>query len=140
MTPTPTTTKAPPEVAWANACQKASEAWIKAQPTPIVVYSTKGLFDDTPDLEQPVYRYSEGVCGFGWIIVRDGRSSFARWLKARNIGTQSGYYGGRMVSSSDLVPEDRASQSYDRKCQAVWAAAEALREAGINVETVTRLD
>lgn len=140
MTPTPTTTKALPEVAWANACQKASEAWLQAKPKPMIVYSTKGLFDDTPDPKQPVYFHSEGVCGFGWIIVKDGRSSFARWLKKHDIGTQSAYYGGRMVSSSDLVPEDRASQSYERKCQAVWAAADALREAGITVETVTRLD
>lgn len=128
------------ETLWTKATKKAREAWIEAQPAPILIYTPKGLFDDTPNIEEPMYVHSEGVCGFGWIIVKDGRTAFARWLAKHDIGTTSAYYGGRMVSSYDLVPEDRKSQSYDRKCAAVYAAVRVLNEAGIQAEAVTRMD
>lgn len=137
MTPTPTATL---EAAWAEAQEQARQAWIAAKPSPMIVYSPKGLFDDTPDLEQPVYYETEGVCGFGWIIVEDGRSRLAKWLAKQNIGTQSAYYGGRMVSSTNLVPEDRASQSLARKEAAVYAAAEVLQQAGFRVRALSRID
>lgn len=137
MTPTPTTTL---EAAWAEAQEQARQAWIAAKPSPMIVYSPKGLFDDTPDLEQPVYCEAEGVCGFGWIIVEDGRSRLAKWLAKQNIGTQSAYYGGRMVSSTNLVPEDRGSQSLARKEAAVYAAAEVLQQAGFRVKALSRID
>lgn len=128
------------ETLWAEACDKAQDAWIKAKPTPIVVYTPKGLFDDTPDLEQPVYYEAEGVCGFGWIVVKDSRTRFARWLAKHDIGTKSSYYGGRLISSCDLVPADRQSQSYDRKAVAVEAGAGILRQYGIDCYAMSRLD
>lgn len=129
-----------PEKVWAEACEAATVAWKATEPTPIVVYTPKGLFDDTPDLEKPVYHHSEGVCGFGWIVIEDGRTSFARWLKKHDIGNQSAYYGGRVVWSSYLVPEDRASQSLARKEAAVRAAVEVLRKAGIQAHAMSRMD
>lgn len=137
MTPTPTATL---EAAWAEAQEQARQAWIAAKPSPIMIYSPKGLFDDTPDLKQPVYYEAEGVCGFGWIIVEDGRSRLAKWLAKQDIGTQSAYYGGRMVSSTNLVPEDQASQSLARKEAAVYAAAKVLQEAGFRVRALSRID
>ena len=89
------------------------------------------------ELEHFVSAQSDGV---GIRVVKDGRTAFARWLAKHDIGTTSAYYGGRMVSSYDLVPEDRKSQSYDRKCAAVYAAVRVLNEAGIQAEAVTRLD
>lgn len=138
MTPTKANTGF--ETLWAEASEKATEAWIGAEPTPILVYTPKGLFDDTPDTEKPMYVHSEGLCGFAWLVVKDGRTSFARWLAKNDIGSQSAYYGGRIIHPSDMVNADRKSQSHERKCQAMFVAAKVFRDAGINVEVIERLD
>lgn len=124
---------------WARACAEASRAWHETVPTPILVGTTKGLFDDSFDETQPVYHVSEGVCGFASLIIRPANSSFAHWLKA-NARTSKHYGGGLSVWSSSLVPEDARSQSYDRKVAAVRAAVAVLREAGVKASCWERLD
>lgn len=122
---------------WEEAVSESSKAWHEAVPTPMLVGTAKSLFDDSFDLTKPVYRVDEGVCGFGWIEI-DGRSGLARFLKSKGIGRQgSGKY---RVSSWELVPEDRRSQSYTRKEAAVHAGAKVLREAGVKAYGVARLD
>lgn len=124
---------------WARAVSAGIEAWHSAIPTPMLVGTAKGLFDDSFDESKPVYHVSEGVCGFASLVVRPANSSFAHWLKA-NVRTNKHYGGGLAVSSSSIVPEDIRSQSYERKVAAIRAVANVLREAGIKASCWDRLD
>jgi hypothetical protein len=122
---------------WEEVQEQSTKAWHEAAPTPMIVYTPKGLFDDTPDPTQPVYRVDEGVCGFGWIEL-DGRSGLARWLKSKGIGRQGD--SKYRVSSWEIVSADRMSQSYTRKDAAVRAGAKVLRDLGVKAYGMARLD
>lgn len=115
---------------WRRACEAANKAWHEAVPAAMIV---------TDDLSGQQWHVSEGVCGFASLIVRPGNSSFAHWLKS-NTRTYKHHYGGLAVWSSEMVAEDRASQSYDRKSAAVRAAVAVLQEAGIKASSDCRLD
>lgn len=124
---------------WSRAVQAGIKAWHEAIPTPMLVGTAKGLFDDSFDETKPVYHVSEGLCGFASLVVKPANSSFAHWLKA-NVRTSKHYGGGLSVWSSVIVPEDARSQSYERKDAAMRAVAEVLREAGIKASCWSRLD
>lgn len=113
---------------WAKACEAARVAWHDAVPTPMVV--TDGVSR---------WHVSEGVCGFSSLIIKPANSAFANWLKA-NTRTSKHYHGGLSVWSSVIVPEDAASQSYDRKAAAMSAAAAVLSAEGIKAYAESRLD
>lgn len=115
---------------WARACESAREAWNNASPTPMVVTDTRS---------GQKWHVSEGVCGFASLVVKPANSSFALWLK-KNANTSRHYDGGLSVWSSVVVPEDAASQSYERKVAAMRAAAKVLTDAGVRARVWSRLD
>lgn len=120
-----------------EAQEAARSAWDSAVPIPMIVYTTKGL-SDVPDLTKPVYRVDEGVCGFAWLEM-DGRTGLAKYLKKLGIGRKQ-TTGGYVISSWELVPADRQSQSFQRKDSAVRAAAEVFQRHGLKARPVSRLD
>ena len=75
----------------------------------------------------------DGPCGFAWITVRPGNSSFARWLKKQGLGHRA-YYGGWEVPVHDY------GQSYERKSVHAAHAARVLRDAGIQATPRSNLD
>lgn len=75
----------------------------------------------------------DGVCGFAWVNVRPGNSSFARWLK-KERGATSGYYGGVNYRVGGY------GQSYTRKSAFADSFAAVLTEAGITAYSEGRLD
>lgn len=77
---------------------------------------------------------SEGLCGFAWVNVRNGNSSFCRWLKAERHGRRDSYLGGVSVWVS------RFGQSFERKRVGAAAFAAVLQSYGIECFADWRLD
>lgn len=85
--------------------------------------------------DQPVV---DGVCGFAWVNIRPGNSSFARWLKKENLARTDSYNGGVTIWISAW------GQSYERKMAHAEALAESLKSnpllAGAKIYASGRLD
>ena len=75
----------------------------------------------------------DGVCGFAWVNIRPGNSSFARYLK-KERGATKGYGGGVNYRVYGY------GQSYTRKAAFADAFAGVLSEAGIAAYSEGRLD
>ena len=81
------------------------------------------------------YEVPEGVCGFAWVIVKPGNSSFAIWLKKNGYAKTDSYYGGVNIWISNF------NQSYERKSACANALAQVLRdELNIKAWPGSRLD
>lgn len=85
------------------------------------------------DQTKQTWYVSEGVCGFAWVNITPGTSSFARWLSKNDLAHKS-YYGGVDVWIGDF------GQSMDRKSACASAMAEVFREAGIEARSMSRMD
>jgi hypothetical protein len=81
-----------------------------------------------------VWSVADGMCGFAWINVKPATSSFARYLKSRNIARKDSYYGGVSIWVHDF------GQSHARKVAYANAFARVLNEHGFNAIPMNRLD
>jgi hypothetical protein len=119
---------------WAEACQAFSKAHAEAGVQKFLVGDAIGLSDQI-DYSKKVY-VMDGLCGFAWVNVGDGRSSFARWLKENNYANKD-YYGGYQIWSSRFGSD---GQSIERKEAGCEAAAEVFRAYGLKAYVGSRLD
>lgn len=101
-----------------------------------VVEHTNPLNDNSP-IKRAYAPTAGGVCGFSWTVIRDGRTSFAKWLVKNNKGKQSEYYGGVIVWGEDTK---YSGQSMSTKESYTNAFARVLEEAGIKLQTYSRMD
>ena len=109
------------------------EAANKAVVAPMIVQEHTNMMDDTSPVAKSYY-VPDGVCGFAWLVVRPGNSSFAHWLK-KTKGGRKEYYGGVAVSIHDY------NQSMQRKEAHASAMAKYLREVlAINIYSQSRMD
>lgn len=94
------------------------EAADRTVPTPFVVERYGTIWD--------------GACGFAWIELADGRTSFARWLVEQGIAhfTRPGV---RLYSKAE-------TQSLDKKLAYAEAYGEVLRSNGMECTIGSRLD
>lgn len=101
-------------------------------PTPMIVAGTS--FDERGRPVTTVYPpVMDGACGFAWVKVRPGTSSFARWLvKAGHA--RAAYGGGVEVWVSYF------NQSVARKEAYAEAFAKVLNDAGVHAFAGSRLD
>jgi hypothetical protein len=77
----------------------------------------------------------EGLCGFAWVKVTPGNSSFAKWLLKQKIVSGGAYGGGVDIWVSAF------GQSYERKDAYAQAMAKVLvEELGIKAYAQSRLD
>lgn len=158
-----TATKTSPQTKWSSALSTAtSEAYLTGlahKPTPMVVYTPKGLFDNTPDLTQPVYHVPAGPCGFAWVNLKakkgpEGKEArqFLNWLLGRTkpvspdttptahpgfrLPDKKSYYGGYDIWVSGF------DQSVECKAAAARVLAKSLEEAvpGLIAWPMDRLD
>jgi hypothetical protein len=75
-----------------------------------------------------------GVCGFAWVKVRNGNSSFAKWLTKNKLARKS-YYGGVEISIS------AHGQSMERKEAHAREMARILQEKlGVEAYADSRMD
>lgn len=105
----------------------------KARPTPMTVVVRENPFDDNSPIVKRYAPVMDGVCGFGWVNVRPGNSSFANWLRKTNRG-RNAYHGGVDIWVREF------NQSYERKIAYARAFAGVLTEAGITAYGTGRLD
>ena len=122
---------------WEKIYNEANAAGMEAgsahTPTPMIVGHETSFMSGKIDYSRPTHQINEGVCGFAWVIVKDGRSSFARWLKKENHGRKH-YYGGTCISPRGF------GQSMERKEAWANAFADVLKLHGIDCYVDSRMD
>lgn len=109
--------------------QLAAQACV---PRPMVVQQHANPGDDGSRVVKE-WDVPDGVCGFAWVVVNPGNSSFALWLK-KHKGAHRHYYGGVAVSVRDY------GQSLERKSAYADAFATVLQGAGIKARADSRMD
>lgn len=99
----------------------------------MIVGSAIGL-SNTIDPSQPIYHVPQGVCGFAWVNIRPGNSSFARWCTKNSKGRPNSYEGGVNVWVHQFGQSMECKEAYAR------AFAAVLTEAGIKAYAGSRMD
>ena len=102
-------------------------------PVPMVVQEHENMMDDSSPVVKQYY-VADGVCGFAWINVRNGNSSFCRWLKKTEKGHTDSYYGGVSIWVHDF------GQSMTRKQSYAHAFTRVLNDNGIKARSMSRMD
>lgn len=103
-----------------------------APPEPMIVAGT-GL-DERGRVVTTIYPpVLDGVCGFAWVTIRPGTSSFAKWL-VKNGHARAAYGGGVQVWVSYF------NQSMAKKETYASAFADTLEAAGIKAYAGSRMD
>ena len=77
---------------WSEAVKVAERAMQKCTPTPMIVAQHANPLDDNSEVTKSYY-VPQGLCGFAWVNVSPGNSSFANWLKKQGHARKS-YRGG----------------------------------------------
>lgn len=103
-----------------------------AKCVPMIVRNDSILINGKP-LEGGPWTVPDGPCGFAWVNVKPGTSSFARYLSKNGLA-RSSYYGGVDIWISDF------EQSVTRKEACASAMAKIFAEAGIRASAMSRLD
>jgi len=75
----------------------------------------------------------DGLCGLAYIVVKDARKGFAKWLKSKNIGYQC-YKGGWEVFAATR------DQSFEKAKAYAETFEKILRQNGVECYSVSRLD
>jgi hypothetical protein len=119
---------------WDAADAKGRAAADEVVPVPMVVGTPTTPLGNDIDFSQRTYFVSEGVCGFAWVKVRPGTSSFARWLVRTGKSRGKAYHGGVDIWIGDF------GQSMQRKEAYARAMAQVFTEAGIKAYAQSRLD
>lgn len=101
--------------------------------TPVNMMASLVGGDSAMDTSKPIYHVPSGVCGFAWVNVNPGNSSFARWLIKTNRA-YSHYRGGVNIRISAY------DQSMEKKAAHAGAMANVLRDAGIKAYSMSRED
>ena len=120
---------------WSEACAAFAVAYQAAGTQKFLVGDAIGLSDQI-DYSKKVY-VMDGLCGFAWVNVGDGRSSFARWLKENGYANKD-YYGGYQIWASRFGGD--TSQSVERKEAGCMAAAKVFESYGLKAYVSSRLD
>lgn len=125
------------EVLWNSADaagqQAAQDLLGSGKLVPMIVEQHTNMMDDSSPVEKSWF-IPEGPCGFAWVVVKPGNSSFALWCKKHQRASPH-YYGGMNVK---WVHE--YGQSVQLKEAYARAFAGVLVEAGIKAYAGSRLD
>jgi hypothetical protein len=99
----------------------------------MVVSEHANPLNDASAVKQSWY-VSEGACGFAWVNVSPGNSSFAKWLVKNKLASKA-YHGGVDIWIS------AHGQSIERKEAHAREMARVLKEKlGIKAYAGSRLD
>jgi hypothetical protein len=132
-----TTTKSTQEAEWRTLYNSALEAGQAAGASfdcqPMIVGSPTTALGSDIDYTKETYFVPDGPCGFAWINICPGTSSFARWLVKNGVARKA-YDGGVNINIRKF------GQSMERKEACARAATEIFRAAGITAYAGSRLD
>ena len=122
---------------WKAALKAGEEAGKECVPRPIIVGDADLQGNMLPTGKK--YYVPQGVCGFAWVIVRPGTSSFARWMR-KYTNARTAYRGGTQHWIRF------GGQSYEIKMAYAYAMAGSLQDAlkeldpKIDIQSGGRLD
>lgn len=108
--------------------QKGLEAGNAVNPRPMQVVETDLMGKPIGK----VYQCNEGLCGFAYVSLSKGNSSFALWAKKK------GYF--KKGYKDTVLSVSLFNQSVERKESYAHAFAQVLRNAGIDCYAWSRLD
>jgi hypothetical protein len=108
------------EAAFAKAAAAGQAAGEAAKPRAMMVVQPSDPLNDN-SVPKAMWHVPEGVCGFAWVKVGPGNSSFAKWL-VKNKHARKAYGGGVDIWISDF------GQSMERKEACAYAMAKVLQE------------
>ena len=123
------------EKVWQEADKAFAEAYANVGVEQVLVGQAIGLSNQI-DYSKQTY-VIDGLCGFAWVNVGDGRSAWAKWVKANKDGYND-YYGGVSVWSSKFSGD--RGQSLTRKEAGCRAAAKVFASYGLSAYVGSRLD
>ena len=132
------------EQIWLDLQRVSHEALAKATPpTPMIVGSPSTPFGNDIDYSKQVWYEADGVCGFAWVVVPNGRSAFAKWILETGKGYKhyqwgGGYKGVQFSVSGDGFAPTR--QSLQLKEQLARAMSQHLNAIGIEAYADSRID
>lgn len=113
--------------------QAAGEAALAAAtPVPMIVTQHANPLNDASPVTRAYY-VEGGTCGFAWVSVFPGGSSFARWAR-KNAGFASS------TSMGTYLWVRQGGQSMDRKEAYARAYVKVLQAAGIQAYLGSRMD
>ena len=118
---------------WKEAVEAGRKAGAAVQCRPMIVGTPTTPFGNDVDTTKPTEIVADGVCGFGWIVIRPANSAFAHWLNDNRIGSLH-TYGGWYVGISEF------NQSLTRKEACAEAMAKVLNQYGIKTTADSRID
>jgi len=107
---------------------------ITPQIMPMVVCEHANPLDDNSPVTRRYAPVMDGVCGFGWILIKPANSPFANWCLKKGLGRRSAYERGFVINVSDF------NQSLLKKEAYAHAFAAVLSEAGIRAYGCSRID
>lgn len=119
---------------WNEAQQAGVIAANKCAVVPMLVGAPTSFLGSELDFSKPVEYVSDGICGFAWVSVRPGTSSFAKWLVKNDYAKRDSYAGGVCIWIGDY------NQSMQRKEAHADAMAEVFRKYEINAHCNSRMD
>jgi hypothetical protein len=126
------------EQKWADLYARAHAAGLEAgdahMPTPMIVERHANPLDDSSPVVQRWAPVMSGVCGFAWVSIRPGNSSFALWMKKHGHARSDSYAGGVRVHVWLY------NQSMEKKEAYASAFADVLRDEGIKAYAQSRMD
>ena len=110
---------------WTAADKAGRDAAAARTPTPMVVQQHDNPMDDSSPVARSWY-VPQGVCGFAWVTIRPGNSSFARYA-AKHHGARKAYYGGVEVwvhaYGQSMELKEAYAEGFARSAQAGLTAA-----------------
>jgi hypothetical protein len=123
------------EAAYNKAAEAGKAAGEAAKPVAMMVVQPSNPLDDN-SVPKAMWHVPEGACGFAWVNVSPGNSSFAKWL-VKNKLARKAYGGGVDIWISAF------NQSVERKEACANAMAKVLKEElgdGVQIYASSRLD
>lgn len=111
---------------------KGCLAAAKTGPAPMLVQQHENMMDDSSPVAKQ-WLVPGGVCGFAWVVVRPGTSSFARWL-VKHDHARPHDYGGVSIWIGGY------GQSMEKKEAHASAMAAYLCRVGIKAHAQSRMD
>jgi len=106
---------------WCEAWQSGVKAFEACNPIPMVVETHADVANDNSEIVGASI-VKDGICGFAWINIKPGTSSFSRWL------AKEGYaYADKSRGGITLSIMYKGSQSMARKVAMAYAMMDVFR-------------
>lgn len=112
-------------------------------PTPMIVGTPTTPLGNDVDMTKQVWYVADGVCGFAYVVLENGRTGFAQWLLKNGLGNKwwsGGRTKGVVVNTYPRFGFAEPGQSYEKSKFVAGKVAARLRDYGIDAWVDARID